>query len=344
MSASEKKTSIAIYGAGAIGGHLGAMLSKAGFEVSLIARGDHLKAIEQHGLRLIAQDQDFITKPRVTDDPSQLGSHDYVIMSLKSYQAPEVVEQMQPLLGENTTVATAMNGIPWWYFYKLPGQWENHRITSVDPEGKQWMSIGPERAIGCITYVASEVIEPGVVKTISPSYQYQIGEPDGSESLRCKTLQRMIVSAGINCDIRPSIRRDIWIKVMGNVAYNPTSALTVAHTGAMLDDPSMEQILRKLMAEVLAVGKALGANPEDRIDARLNTTRERAAAHKTSMLQDLERGRSLEIMPIIGATSELAQLVNVETPTIDTVLALVRLRAKMTGQLPNVPNNPPLKI
>ena len=341
MSASEKKTSIAIYGAGAIGGHLGAMLSKAGFEVSLIARGDHLKAIEQHGLRLIAQDQDFITKPRVTDDPSQLGPHDYVIMSLKSYQAPEVVEQMQPLLGENTTVATAMNGIPWWYFYKLPGQWENHRITSVDREGKQWMSIGPERAIGCITYVASEVIQPGVVKTISPSYQYQIGEPDGSESLRCKTLQRMIVSAGINCDIRPSIRRDIWIKVMGNVAYNPTSALTVAHTGAMLDDPSMEQVLRKLMAEVLAVGKALGANPEDRIDARLNTTRERAAAHKTSMLQDLERGRSLEIMPIIGATSELAQLVNVETPTIDTVLALVRLRAKMTGQLPNVPNNPP---
>ena len=248
---------------------------------------------------------------------------------------------MQPLLGENTTVATAMNGIPWWYFYKLPGQWENHRITSVDPEGKQWMSIMPERAIGCITYVASEVIEPGVVKTISPSYQYQIGEPDGSESLRCKTLQRMIVSAGINCDIRPSIRRDIWIKVMGNVAYNPTSALTVAHTGAMLDDPSMEQVLRKLMAEVLAVGKALGANPEDRIDARLNTTRERAADHKTSMLQDLERGRSLEIMPIIGATSELAQLVNVETPTIDTVLALVRLRAKMTGQLPNVPNNPP---
>jgi len=159
--------------------------------------------------------------------------------------------------------------------------------------------------------------------------------------LRCKTLQRMIVSAGINCDIRPSIRRDIWIKVMGNVAYNPTSALTVAHTGAMLDDPSMEQVLRKLMAEVLAVGKALGANPEDRIDARLNTTRERAAAHKTSMLQDLERGRSLEIMPIIGATSELAQLVKVETPTIDTVLALVRLRAKMTGQLPNVPNNPP---
>tara|TARA_B100001989_G_scaffold117395_1_gene82587 strand:+ start:67 stop:840 length:774 start_codon:yes stop_codon:yes gene_type:complete len=256
-------------------------------------------------------------------------------MSLKSYQAPDVVEQMQPLLGENTTVATAMNGIPWWYFYGLPGQWENYQIKSVDPEGKQWEGIGPERAIGCITYVASEVIEPGIVKTISPSYQYQIGEPDGSVSPRCELLQKMVVAAGINCDIKPNIRRDIWIKVMGNVAYNPTSALTMAHTGAMLDDASMEQVLRQLMTEVLAVGKALGAKPEDKIDARLNTTRERAAAHKTSMLQDLERGRPLEIMPIIGATSELARLVRVPTPTIDTVLAIVKLRAKMTGQLPS---------
>ena len=232
MSTSKEKASIAIYGAGAIGGHLGAMLSKAGFEVSLIARGDHLKAIEQNGLRLIAKDQDFITRPRVTSNPSELGPQDYVIMSLKSYQAPDVVEQMQPLLGENTTVATAMNGIPWWYFYGLPGQWENHKIKSVDPEGKQWDGIRPERAIGCITYVASEVVEPGIVKTISPSYQYQIGEPDGSVSPRCKLLQRMVVAAGINCDIKPNIRRDIWIKVMGNVAYNPTSALTMAHTGA----------------------------------------------------------------------------------------------------------------
>ena len=335
MSINNEKASIAIYGAGAIGGHLGAMLSKAGFEVSLIARGDHLKAIKQNGLRLIAKDQDFITRPRVTSNPSELGPQDYVIMSLKSYQAPDVVEQMQPLLGENTTVATAMNGIPWWYFYGLPGQWENHKIKSVDPEGKQWDGIRPERAIGCITYVASEVVEPGIVKTISPSYQYQIGEPDGSVSPRCKLLQQMVVAAGINCDIKPNIRRDIWIKVMGNVAYNPTSALTMAHTGAMLDDPSMEQVLRQLMTEVLAVGEALGANPEDKIDARLNTTRERAAAHKTSMLQDLERGRPLEIMPIIGATSELARLVRVPTPTIDTVLAIVKLRAKMTGQLPS---------
>ena len=145
MSASEKKTSIAIYGAGAIGGHLGAMLSKAGFEVSLIARGDHLKAIEQHGLRLIAQDQDFITKPRVTDDPSQLGPHDYVIMSLKSYQAPEVVEQMQPLLGENTTVATAMNGIPWWYFQGHDGGFDGLKLERVDPGGIVADHIGSER-------------------------------------------------------------------------------------------------------------------------------------------------------------------------------------------------------
>ncbi|MBH66801.1 MAG: 2-dehydropantoate 2-reductase [Rhodospirillaceae bacterium] len=339
MPNEKNKHKVAIYGAGAIGGHLGAMMSKAGFDVSLIARGDHLKAIHQKGLKLITQDQEFVTHPRVTDDPSTLEPQDYVVISLKSYQAPGVVEQMQPLLGPKTTVATAMNGIPWWYFYKLRGKWENHRISSVDPDGTQWEGIGAERAIGCITYVASEVTEPGIVKTASPSYQYQIGEPDGSKSERCKQFQAMVTAAGIHCDIRPDIRRDIWIKVMGNVAYNPTSALTTAHTGAMLDDPSMEQVLRKLMAEVLAVGKALGANPEDRIDARLNTTRQRAASHKTSMLQDLERGRPMEIMPIVGATAELAKLVNINTPTIDTVLALVKLRAKMTGQLPSIGKN-----
>ena len=335
----KNKLKVTIYGAGAIGGHLGAMMSKADFDVSLIARGDHLQAIQKKGLKLITRDHEFVVQPRVTDDPSRLEPQDYVVMSLKSYQAPGVVKQMQPLLGPNTTVATAMNGIPWWYFYKLRGKWENHRISSVDPDGKQWEGIGAKRAIGCITYVASEVIEPGIVKTASPSYQYQIGEPDGSESERCKQFQAMVNAAGINCDIRSDIRRDIWIKVLGNVAYNPTSALTIAHTGAMLDDPSMEQVLRNLMAEVLAVGKALGANPEDRIDARLNTTRQRAASHKTSMLQDLERGRSMEIMPIVGATAELARLVNVATPTIDTVLALVKLRAKMTGQLPGNAEN-----
>lgn len=326
---------IAIYGAGAIGGHLGAMLSRAGYDVSLIARGPHMEAMRANGLKQIIRDEEFITYPRVTDDPSNLGPQDYVVMSVKSYQAPGVVEAMQPLLGPDTTVATAMNGIPWWYFYKLSGKWENYRVKSVDPEDRQWNQIGPERAIGCITYVASEVVEPAVIKTASPSFQYQIGEPDGSTSTRCKRFKEIIETSGITCQIRSDIRKDIWIKVMGNVAYNPTSALTLAHTGAMIDDSQMATLLRRLMAEVISVGVALGADPGSGIDERLKTTRERAALHKTSMLQDLERGRSMEIMPIVAATAELAQLTGVNTPIIETVLALIKLRAKMTGQLPN---------
>ena len=317
---------ITVYGAGAIGGHLGAMMSRKGYDVSLIARGPHLEAMRANGLKQITRDAEFVTHPRVTDDPSTLGPQDYVVMSLKSYQAPGVVEAMQPLLGPDTTVATAMNGVPWWYFYKLPGKWENYRVKSA---------YGPLWAIGCITYVASEVIEPGVVKSASTSFRYQIGEPDGSESERCKRFQAIVEASGITCQIRPEIRKDIWVKLMGNVSYNPTSALTLAQTGAMVDDPRMDALLRRLMAEVISIGVALGADPGDQIDARIKSTRDGAGFHKTSMLQDLERGRPMEIMPIVGAAAELAELAGVSTPTIDTLLALVKLRAQMTGQLPS---------
>ena len=329
---------ITIYGAGAIGGHLGSMMFRQGYDVSLIARGPHLEAMRENGLRQITREEDFVVHPRVTDDPSTLGPQDYVVMSLKSYQAPAAVEEMRPLLGPDTTVATAMNGIPWWYFYKLPGEWENYRVKSVDPEGKQWDGIGPKRAIGCITYVASEVIEPGVVSSTGTSFRYQIGEPDGSESERCKCFQDAVEASGIKCRIRREIRKDIWVKIMGNVAYNPTSALTLAHTGAMVDDSRMDRLIRHLMAEVISIGKALGADPGDQIDARIKSTREGAGFHKTSMLQDLQRGRPMEILPIIGAAAELGKLVGVGTPTIDVVLALVMMRAKMTGQLPDDPD------
>jgi 2-dehydropantoate 2-reductase len=328
---------ITVFGAGAIGGNLGALISRQGYDVSLIARGAHLEAMRENGLKLITGDRQFVTHPHVTDDPGTLGPQDYVVVSLKSHQAPGVVDAMQPLLGPDTTVATAMNGIPWWYFYKLPGQWENYQVKAVDPDGKQWNGVGPERAIGCITYVASEVIEPGVVKSPGKSFRYQIGEPDGVESERCLRFQEAVEASGITCQIRPEIRKDIWIKLMGNMAYNPTSALTLAHAGAMANDPDMEALLRRLMAEVISVGTALGTDPEASIDARIEGTRKGAAFHKTSMLQDLERGRPMEIAPIVGAVAELAKLAGVETPTIDTVLALVQLRAQMTGQLPGAP-------
>ena len=324
---------IAIYGAGAIGGNLGALLSRSGVDASLIARGAHLEAMRANGLKLITATEEFVTHPNVTDDPASLGPQDYVVISLKSHQAPGIMDDIQPLLGPNTTVVNAMNGIPWWYFHKLPGPWEGHRVKSVDPDNRQWDGIGPDRAIGCITYVASEVIEPGVVKS-GGQFRYFIGEPDGSMSERGQTFRDIVDASGITAELRPKLRDDIWVKLMGNVAYNPSSALTLGTVGDMVNHPGMEVVLRNLMTEVISVAHALGCKPNVSIDERIETTRTGTGSHKTSMLQDLERNRQMEVRPIIGAVSELGKLAGVETPTIDTVLALVSLRADKSGLLP----------
>ncbi len=324
---------ITIFGAGAIGGHLGALLSKNGVDVSLIARGAHLDAMRDKGLKLTMQGKSFVTRPRVTDDPSTLGPQDYVVVSLKSHQAPGVVDAMQPLLGPDTTVVTAMNGVPWWYFYKLAGAHEDYQIKAVDPDGRQWNGIGPQRTIGCITYVASEVTAPGEIES-GGQMRYYIGEPDNSESERAKRFQAMVDETAIDAQLRTDLRRDIWVKIMGNAAYNPISALTMGTMGDMVNDPGVEDILRKVMAEVVAVGRGLGAEPNASIEERIVGTRHGAASHKSSMLQDLERGRMMEINPIVGAVAEVGKLAGVDTSTIDTVLALVKLRAKLAGLLP----------
>lgn len=325
---------ITIYGAGAIGGHLGALLSREGTDVSLIARGAHLAAIQRDGLTLQpGEEEPFTVYPHATDDPASLGPQDYVVVSLKSHQAPGVVDAMQPLLGPHTTVATAMNGVPWWYFYKLAGPYENYRVKSVDPDDKQWDGIGAERAVGCITYVAAEVVAPGVVKS-GGSGRYFIGEPDGTVSDRCGRLAEIIHKTGIDARVREDLRQDLWLKIMGNTAFNPTSALTLGTVGEMINDPDMEALLRRLMEEVTAVARALGSEPTETADYRIENARKNAMPHKSSMLQDLERGRMMEINPIIGAAQEMGVLAGVPTPTIDTVLALVRLRARLGGMLP----------
>ena len=325
---------ITIYGAGAIGGNLGALLDRNGVDVSLIARGAHLDAMRKNGLKLITDKETFVTHPRVTDNPAELGVQDYIIVSLKSHQAPTVVEAMQPMMGPDTTVVTAMNGIPWWYCHALKGPLEGRRIKAVDPLGTQWDGIGPERVIGCITYVASEVVEPGVIES-GGAFRYQIGEPDNSISPRAQALCDVIDQTIISAEVSSDLRRDFWVKLMGNVAYNPSSALTLGTTGEMIDDADMQQVLRNIMAEVKAVGTALGSAPEASIDDRIEGSRKGAHFHKSSMLQDLERGRQMEINPIIGAVAELGKIADVATPTIDTVLALVRLRARSGDLLPD---------
>ena len=228
---------------------------------------------------------------------------------------------------------TAMNGVPWWYFYKLVGPYENHRVHSVDPDGTQWDGIGPERVVGCITYVAAEVVAPGVVKS-GGSGRYFIGEPDGAQSERCLLFAEAVNRTSIVARVRDNLRKDLWLKIMGNSAFNPTGALTLATVGEMINDPFVEAQLRLIMEEVTAVGRALGAEPSETADYRIENSRKNAMPHKSSMLQDLERGRMMEVNQIIGAARELGQLVGVPTPTIDTVFALIRLRARVGGMLP----------
>jgi len=222
---------IAIYGAGAIGGYLGVQLALAGNDVTLIARGPHLKAMKKNGLKLLIDGEERVARGYLcTDDPSEAGPQDYLIIGLKSHQAYDAAERFRPLLGPETTVVTAMNGVPWWYFYKLKGKYENHRLESVDPGGWQWDTIGPERAIGCVVYPATEIVEPGVIKHVYGN-KFTLGEPSGEISDRCRMLGEIMEKAGLKAPVRDNIRDDIWIKLWGNLCFNPISALT----GAALD-------------------------------------------------------------------------------------------------------------
>jgi 2-dehydropantoate 2-reductase len=315
---------ICIYGAGAIGGYLGAEIADAGHDVTLIARGPHLQAMRENGLRLQIGGREKCIKVQCTDDPATVGPQDYVIVTLKAHSVTPIVEQMMPLLGPETAVVTAQNGILWWYFYKLAGSWENHHLDSSDPGGRIWDTIGPERAIGCVVYPSCEIVEPGVVRHINAN-RFVLGEPDGSKSDRVVALANVLTDAGMKAPIRKSIRDDIWLKLLGNATFNPISVLTHATLEQMGRDEEIRAVIREMMTEAEQVALKLGVrfsmNIEKRIDGAMNV-----GDHKTSMLQDLEHGRPLEIDALVATVTELGRLVGVPTPTIDEVLALVRLK------------------
>jgi 2-dehydropantoate 2-reductase len=320
---------ICIYGAGAIGGYLAVQLARAEIDVSLIARGPHLAAMRERGLTLQIAGERHVVHPTCTDDPATLGPQDFVIVTLKAHSVPPVAERIKSLLGPETAVVMAVNGVPWWYFYKLPGPWENRRIESVDPGGRLWDVIGPERAIGCVVYPATEIVEPGVVEHVSGD-RFTIGEPDGSRSERITKLSQALIAAGLKAPVRPRIRDEIWVKLWGNVVFNPVSALTHATLKGICDDPDARAVARSAMVEAKSVAERLGVKFAIDVDARIAGAAE-VGEHKTSMLQDLERGRPMEIDPMVTAVAELGDLVGVDTPMIDTILALVRLRARVAG-------------
>lgn len=322
-------TKICIYGAGAIGGYMAAKLASTEAEVSLVARGPHLKAMRENGLTLIEDGARRTVAVAAAEDPAELGPQDTVIVTLKAHSVPAIVKPLQHLLGPKTSVVFAVNGMPWWYFHGLEGPFEGHRLESVDPGGAIWDGIGPERAIGCVVYPAAEIAEPGVILHRSGD-RFSLGEPSGERSERVSALSALLIEAGLKAPVRPRIRDEIWIKLWGNASFNPVSALTGATLVRIAEDPDTREVIRRIMAEVQTVGEALGARFSVDIDKRIAG----AAAvgeHKTSMLQDLELGRPMEIDALVGAVRELGVLIGTPTPTLDTVLGLVRQRARLAG-------------
>lgn len=320
---------ICIFGAGAIGGYLGVDLALAGADVSLIARGPHLEAMQKNGVKLLIDGEERVAHPTATDDPAEVGPQDVVIITLKAHSIPGIVETILPLLGPETAVITATNGIPWWYFHGLDGPWQDRQLESVDPGGKQWEMIGPERAIGCVVYPATEVIEPGVIKHLEGD-RFSLGEPNGEKTERVGQLSEILRKAGFKAPIRPRIRNDIWVKLWGNLTFNPISALTHATLDVIGTDEGTQSVARGMMLEAQSIGEKLGVRFGVDVEQRIAGAAA-VGAHKTSMLQDLERGRPMEIDALVTVIQEMGRLVDVETPTIDVVLALVQQRARIAG-------------
>lgn len=322
-------TRIAVFGAGAVGGYLGALLTDAGARVTLIARGPHLAAMRENGLVLVSGGRRTVRRVDATDDPARAGEQDYVVVALKAHAAAAAAEATRPLLGPRTAVVTASNGVPWWYFHGLDGPWRDRRIDSVDPGGRQWDAIGPERAIGCVVYPACEIDGPGVVRHVEGD-RFVLGEPSGERTERVLELAGALRRAGLKAPVKPRIRDDIWVKLWGNLCFNPVSALTGATLAEIGADPDLRAVCRTVMLEAQAVGERLGARFAIDADRRIDGATA-VGAHRTSMLQDLEKGRPLEIDALVTAVRELGRMTKTPTPTLDTVLALIRRKAELAG-------------
>lgn len=323
---------VAILGAGAIGAYVGAALHRGGTDVYLIARGAHLAAIRRDGVRVLSPRGDFTARPPATDDPAEIGPVDHVFLGLKANAYAGCGPLLAPLLGEGTSIIAAQNGIPWWYFHGLPGPYEGRRVETVDPGGAVSAVLPPERAIGCVVYPATEIAEPGVIRHIDGT-RFSIGEPDRTMSDRCRTFSDAMVEGGLKCPVEADLRNDIWIKLMGNIAFNPLSVLTRATMIEMCRHRDTRELVTTMMRETLDVAGRLGCRPEISIERRLAGA-EKVGDHKPSTLQDLEKGKPLELEPVLTAVIELAELTGADVPTLRTVNALTDLvNRKLTGAL-----------
>lgn len=324
---------ICIFGAGAIGGYLAVELALAGHEICAIARGPHLEAIRKNGLTLLIDGDTRRARVPASDDPAAFGPQEVVICTLKSQQAHESAAAFAPLLGPETAVVTAMNGIPWWYFHGEGGAHAGRCLETVDPGGRQWRLIGPERAIGCVVDPACTVVEPGVVRH-EKFRRFTLGEPDNSRSPRVTALAEVLTGAGFEAPVREGIRRNIWLKLWGNVCFNPISMLTLATLDRIATEPGLRALCGAIMVEARRVSEAFGIQiPEHMMERRLDAAAS-VVGHRMSMLQDLEGGRSMEIDSIVASVQELGRMAGVTTPAIDMILALAQERARAAGLYP----------
>ncbi|HMC16868.1 MAG TPA: 2-dehydropantoate 2-reductase [Albitalea sp.] len=319
---------LCIFGAGAIGGYLATHLAQVdGLEVSVIARGDHLAAIRRNGLVIESPRGTLRARVRATDRPQDLGPQDIVVLALKSHQVTPSLAGVQQLLGRHTAVVPPTTGIPYWYFHGLPGPFRDRQIERLDPQGRQWQALAPERVIGCVYWVASEVTAPGVIHHDGSLSRFPLGEPDGSSSERVLQLAAALKSAGLDAPVVPDIRAWIWAKMISSLCWNPVATLTLATLSEMNARPEVVAIVRSMMGEADALAQRLGVQQMPiSIDQRIAAARN-AGDHTMSMLQDLERGRPLELDVLVDSIEAMREIAQSPTPTIDTVYALLRLRA-----------------
>ena len=314
---------IVIAGAGAIGGYIGARLARAGAEVVLFARGPHLRAMQQRGLRVVSPDGDFEVRPRVTDSLATIGTADVVFLGVKAHSLTALAPTLRPLLGPETVVVSMQNGIPWWYFQSHGGELDGLRLERVDPGGAIAAAIPPRSVLGSLAYFATDVPEPGVIHHTEGS-KISLGEPDGTKSERARRIADALSAAGFRCPVSTRFRQEIWVKLLGNVAFNPISALTSGTLEEMVRHPEVSRVVRELMAETEAVAGRLGIELPISIDQRMAGA-ERVGAHKTSMLQDYEAGRPMELEAVVGAVIELGERLGVATPATRAVYACARM-------------------
>jgi 2-dehydropantoate 2-reductase len=321
---------LCVYGAGAVGGLMAAWLARAGHEVSVVARGAHLTAIQRAGLRVRSAGEVQAFSVRAAGDPREFGPQDFVLVTVKAQSLTAVAQSIGPLVGGQTSIMTAMNGVPWWFFDRLPFRQGRERLESLDPDGLLARAMPTERIVGCVIHLAASTPEPGLVSH-NMGRKLIVGEPGGRNTQRTQRIAEALKAAGFDVIVTPAIEKEFWVKLLGNVSFNPVSALTVCTADRLMENPQVKAYMVSVMREVLAIGRAVGVDADIDPEARMDMARA-LGRFKTSMLQDLEAGKALEIDGLLAGTLEIARKAGVAAPYTESLFGLIKARAASTGQ------------